>query len=291
MGLGLALGNTEVVGGAFLLFLTNFAAISFAAIVVFALLGFRPAHLEERWHGLPRSALISAGLVLMITVPLVLLTLRFVSEARLAREVQTVVRAELTFLPGAELIEVRLAQHPNNLEVDITARALRAPIYAEVVAFQNAVATRLQQAVALKLHIVPVMNLDPLIPPTFTPTSTQTLTPSPGPSATPTLTPTPLPTLPPTATPTASASATAINTATPTLTPSPTLLPGLVVNTNGSGVYLRDAPGGRPFKFLAQGTLVDVLSQRAVVRATLWLEVRVVDVSGWLPAQYLAMRP
>ena len=42
VGIGVAVGNLEVALGALLLFLTNLAAISFAGIMVFVLLGFRP---------------------------------------------------------------------------------------------------------------------------------------------------------------------------------------------------------------------------------------------------------
>ena len=42
MGIGIALANTSVALGAGLLFITNLASISFAGILVFAALGFRP---------------------------------------------------------------------------------------------------------------------------------------------------------------------------------------------------------------------------------------------------------
>ncbi len=44
VGIGLSLGDLDIAIGAGLLFLTNLAAISFAGIIVFAALGFRPAH-------------------------------------------------------------------------------------------------------------------------------------------------------------------------------------------------------------------------------------------------------
>jgi uncharacterized hydrophobic protein (TIGR00271 family) len=50
IGSGISLGNSNVILGAALLFFTNLAAISFAGILVFIALDFRPVHLENTWH-------------------------------------------------------------------------------------------------------------------------------------------------------------------------------------------------------------------------------------------------
>ncbi len=55
IGIGIAIQNSSVALGASLLFFTNLAAISFAGILVFAILGFRPRQLENTWHAIPRS--------------------------------------------------------------------------------------------------------------------------------------------------------------------------------------------------------------------------------------------
>jgi uncharacterized hydrophobic protein (TIGR00271 family) len=57
-GIGLATNHWEVAFGAILLFVTNLAAISFAGILVFVALGFKPRRREARWHHLPRSLLV-----------------------------------------------------------------------------------------------------------------------------------------------------------------------------------------------------------------------------------------
>ena len=95
VGLGVSLGQSEVWLGALLLFVTNAAAISFAGIAVFLMLGFRPWHVGSRSLGLPRDVFISAGLVLLVTIPVVYSTLQFVNQARSQRAIQAVVAEEV----------------------------------------------------------------------------------------------------------------------------------------------------------------------------------------------------
>lgn len=292
VGIGISLGRADVSLGALLLFLTNFAAISFAGIVVFALLGFRPIHLEDRWHGMPRSMLISAVLVLIITVPLVALTLRFVSEAQLARQVRAVVAAEIGTLPDAQLVEVNIDAEDSVLHLRITARTSRQPTYQQVVALQAEIAAQLQRVVALELVTVPIAKLDPLIPPTHTSTFT------PGPSATQTHTSTPTSTPTATSSATATTTLTATPTATPTNTPTPTAtftptpVLAYIANTAGIGTAMRDAPVGKIIGFLSESAPVQILYRRETVNQEEWIEVRdVVGRVGWVLARYLIIRP
>jgi uncharacterized hydrophobic protein (TIGR00271 family) len=210
VGLGFALRRPEVWGGALLLFFTNFVAISFAGIVVFALLGFRPLYNKTR-----HELYVSGALVLLVTIPLVALTTRFVNEARAARAIRDAITSELAALPDVQLVELSSTQEGDTLHLNVTVRTSRQPTYGEVVALQSAIARRLERTVALILIDVPTIKLNPLIPPTRTPTPTA------GPSPTPT--PTPTATTTPTATPTITPTPTA--TPTPTPSPSPTTSP------------------------------------------------------------------
>ncbi|HLB46810.1 MAG TPA: DUF389 domain-containing protein [Anaerolineales bacterium] len=285
VGIGVSLGSIEVAFGALLLFLTNFAAISFAGMVVFALLGFRPLHLEDRWHGVPRSVLVSASLVLLVTVPLVGLSLRFVGEGRLTRQVQDVVALEVSTLPDVQLVEIKYTTDDSVLRLRVTVRTSRPPNYQQVIALQTAIATRLQRPTALEFVAVPIAKLDPLIPPTHTPTPTL------GPSATPTATPIPpTATSSPTLTPTFTSTPTDTSTPTPTFTPTPVL--ASIADTGGAGIGLRDAPGGKIVGFLPEGAPVQILYRRETVNRVVWIEVRdVLDRTGWIPARFLVIRP
>jgi uncharacterized hydrophobic protein (TIGR00271 family) len=189
VGIGLSMGRIEIMSGAFLLFLTNLSAISFAGILAFAALGFRPLNLESTWHHLPRSLFVSALLVLIVTVPLVFLSIQSVRETNLQKQIRDLILAELSTLPQTQVVEIQ--QDPQNgvLNLKVTIQASKQPTYDQVVLLQESLATLLQRAVALQLIVVPTTRLDPLLPPTAT--LTATTEPSPIPTATPIPTVTP----------------------------------------------------------------------------------------------------
>jgi len=122
IGIGLSLGDAKVALGAGLLFFTNFAAISFGGILIFAGLGFRPIRPERTWHRIPRSLLISAGLVLLTAVPLEVLTMRIVEQAQELRQVRAVVAVEISVVPDTELVDVSIENGSSTLNLRITVR-------------------------------------------------------------------------------------------------------------------------------------------------------------------------
>jgi hypothetical protein len=130
--------------------------------------------------------------------------------------------------------------------------------------------------------------LDPLVPPTITPTFTPTLTPTPGPSLTPTITQTPMPTttLTPAATNTSNPTLTQTSSPTPTFTPTPVL--AYISTPGGSGINLRESPGGIIITYLP----VMILYRRETFNNREWIEVRnLLNQTGWVPAEYLIIRP
>jgi len=290
VGIGIALGNSQVALGAALLFLTNLAAISLAGIFVFAALGFRPQNIRDTWHRIPRSLFVSAGLVLVTAVPLVILTLRLVSQAQLLQDVREAVITEIAYLPDAQLVDVTIENGDDTLHLTITVRTSRQPDYSQVVELQKAIATRLQRTLTLQLIVVPTTKLDPLVPPTNTPTAT------PGPSLTPTptRTHTPVPTHTLTPTPTLTSTSTPTPTLTPTPTPTytPTPMLAFIANTGGAGVYLRESAAGKIIGSLPEGAAVRILYQREIVNDREWIEI--LDIygrTGWVQAVYLIIRP
>ena len=294
VGIGISLGNSSTVFGAGLLFFTNLAAISFAGILVFAALGFRPETLINKWNHIPRSLVISAALVLLTAIPLVFLTLRIVEQSHEIQEVRQVVVSELEIFPDAQLVDISIDNSDTTLNLRVTVRTSRQPTYQQVVELQRVIAARLQRTIAMQLIIIPTTKLDPLVPPTFTPTPTQTLTPTPGPSLTPTHTSTPTitATFTPAATDTATPTLTPTKTATasPTATPTPVL--AYISTPGGLGVYLRESPGGTIIVWLPDGAPVLILYQREMFNDRGWIEVRnVVNQTGWVPIDYVVIRP
>jgi uncharacterized membrane protein len=288
VGIGLSMSRIEVMSGAFLLFLTNLSAISFAGIVVFAALGFRPSQSENTWHHIPRSLFISASLVLIVTAPLVLLTIQSLRDSNLQKQIRDVIITELISVPDVQVIEILLDPQNGVLNLHVTIRASRQPTYSQVVRLQESLAELLQRAIALQLIVVPTTKLDPLLPPT------PTLTATPGPSPSPVPTSTPMPTLTPTKTPTSTPTITLTpsSTATATMTFTPTPLRAYILGTNGQGVALRSAPAGKIIGFLPEGAPVLILYHRALVDSAEWIEVQdLVGRTGWVLGRFLAIRP
>jgi uncharacterized hydrophobic protein (TIGR00271 family) len=293
IGIGIALAAQTVIIGASLLFLTNMAAITFAGILVFAWLGFRPLRNGNQVIGLPRSVLISALLVTAIAIPLVILSIRSFQESSLSKTIQNAVVQILDENPiDAHLVELQFeidqpidAQSPpesskRTLSIIVTVRTRQQLSYQNVVALQTALTEKLERPVALQVISIPYTKLDPLIPPTATTTATL------GPSTTSTITRTP--TAPPTLT--------ATNTSTPTdtATPTPTITPMLaqIIGTDGGGIYMRDEPNGRITYILPEGALVQITGERATTHITLWIKVRdLLGRTGWLPSQSLRIQP
>lgn len=287
-GICLAIGRVDLAMGALLLFLTNFASISFAGIAVFAALGFRPENGDNRWRGVPRPMITSAALVLAVTIPLLVLTLRFVSEGQLTQAVRNAVEVEIATLPDAQLVEIQMDTSNSTIHLNVTARASRQPTYQEVVAMQESIATQLQRPVALQLVVVPMTVLDPLIPPTLTPTPTA----GPTSTSTHTLTPTQTATPPPTQTPTPSPTPT--STPTPTPTPTATPIPARIDGTGGRGVFLRQTPGGDivPGVVISEGATIYLLYQQETLDGVDWVDVRDAQGrQGWVKKMFVVYTP
>ncbi len=288
VGIGFTLQQPDIYLGAVLLFLTNLTAISFASILVFASLGFRPAKANQRWHRIPRSMIISAILVLIVTIPLVLVTTEVVQRSQLQQKVRDAVQMEIVKLPNTRLVDLTMDTTDSVLQVDVTVRTLYQPTYQQVVALQEAVASYLQQPVALQLIVIPTTLLDPLVPPTFTPTITL------GPSPTATFLPTPTRTARLTQTPTAKPTETPTPTvtSTQTLTPTPTPVLAYIANTGGKGVYLRQEPAGKIVGGLPEGSPVLILYHRETVGNLEWVEVQdLLGRTGWIPITFLIIKP
>jgi len=295
VGIGLSLGRSDVSLGALLLFLTNLVTISFAGIAVFAALGFRPQLQPHAERGVGREIMISATLVLAVTVPLIVLSLGFVGQARLERAalnleqaVRQAVVLELAAIPQAQLADIEILPENSTIQLVVTVRTPRTLAHPEVITLQKNIATRLQRPIALKLIVVPMIRLDPLVPPTHTPT------PLPGPTGTPT--PPPLPPtathtpIPPTHTPTLTP--TPSSTPTPTVSNTPTPVLAYISNTGGLGVYLRDLPAGTIIGSLPERAPVQILYRRETALGLEWIEVRdALGRTAWVQAAYLILRP
>ncbi len=281
VGLGVALRDWKVGGGAALLFVTNMVAIVAAGGLMFIWLGFRPAPGD-----LSRTAVLRRGLwtvtvlLLLVTIPLTVLTRRSLAESRLNHRLERILEEEVGTLGGAELVrwEVTGSDEEGTIHLDLTVRTPGTIGYAEARALQEAVARDLGRPVALSLEQVPTTRLRAYVPPTPTPTGV----PTPAPTATPTPAPTATPRPSPTPTPRPS----------PTVTPRPTATPWVmrVQGVGAAGLRVRYAPGGIVVGHLAEGTPVLVLEGPVGAAGRRWYRIREPQsrLEGWVAADYLA---
>lgn len=223
VGIGLAIEDRGVWGGALLLFATNLAAIVFTAGMVFWVLGLGP---HRRRNGYPVGQA-AVGLVPIVLLGFTLfgLTARAVGEAREAESLwEASVAALADVLPGSDLTDLKRSSGPDGaVNLHLTVRTAIEPTLADAEAIQALIAQRRQKKIALVLVSVPAIVLDPARPlardvTVAIPTRPGTQEPTPSPTLTPTPqgeTPTP----------------TATHTPTPTPAPSPTSVPPAVGNS------------------------------------------------------------
>jgi len=269
VGIGVAMGRWDVAGGALLLFLTNAVTIAFAAMLVFFALGFAPR--IETGRRVPRALAISAVFTLILLVPLTLLSANFFRNAAENRQIDAVVKEEVSKF-DAELTDLQPLQDGETLHLTITLRVSRQLRYEDVTELQENVPLRLQRPVSIVVNQIVAAKLDPHIPPTLTITPTVTLTPTAA-------TFTPTATYTPTVTATYTPSPTPVP---PTPTPTPQLaqVPRNAVRT----LELVQQPGGPSIGRIRPGEFVTVLYGLQVFDGLVWWEVMDAEGRiGWLP--------
>ena len=281
IGVGIALGDWNIAGGALLMFITNGITIAASAMFIFWAMGFMPRR-KEGGARIPRTMQITFVLTVLLLAPLGWQSYQFVQDANLTREINELVLEEVGLL-GAELSVMDWHEEEEIYNINITILVsdnLAEFGYEESLQLQENIAGRLQETVALKVNKIFTNQLDPAIPPT--PTFVPTL----GPTFTPT------PTMfPPTITPTATSTATPTPTATPTKTPTPTptTVHAQLLNTYQTGIYLSLEPGGAEVGFLEKGSEVHILYGYEIFDGWVWVDV--IDTqgrTGWIPLFYLA---
>ncbi|HSJ54104.1 MAG TPA: DUF389 domain-containing protein [Anaerolineae bacterium] len=171
-GIGLALLQGEIAGGALLLFSTNLVAIVAAGGLVFLWLGFRPVPGQQsRARIFQRGVLGTGALLLAVTIPLGILTAQTVREAGLNRALDRAIRAEVAAMRGVELSGwEQLEDGGETVHLEVSVRSRRTVTHQEVVDLQERLAGEIQRPIALLLTVIPTTRLDPQTPPTPTPT-------------------------------------------------------------------------------------------------------------------------
>ncbi|HUI40558.1 MAG TPA: TIGR00341 family protein [Terriglobia bacterium] len=125
VGYGLSTHQAEVAGGAFLLFVTNLVSIIISAAVVFRLMGFRPHEEAEksRLNFVFRMGL-SAGILLVLSIPLLQTLRKGVSQLRMRAELTRAMNAVFE-TPHSSVSDLSFSQAGDGLRVRTTLRTTR----------------------------------------------------------------------------------------------------------------------------------------------------------------------
>ena len=275
VGVGIAMGRWDVAGGALLLFITNAVTIAFAAMLVFAAVGFTIK--REDGHIVPRALVVTAVFTFILLVPLTWLGVQFFRDANDNRLINEVVTQEVARF-DAELADFNVTNQEGTLHITLTIRTSEPLLYEDVNLMQKDIALRLQKPVSVVVNQIFAARLDPLVPPTLTITPTFTSTPTP-------VTSTPTSTYTPTSTPTVTPSKTPVP---PTSTATPSI--ARLTDTNGRILDLVQSPGGPSIGKLRNGDYITVLYGSEVFDGLVWLQVLDKDGRiGWIPQIYLSV--
>lgn len=291
--------------GALLLFMTNFVSISFAAALMFLILGYRPATARKERKKMQTRA-IRASIVLLILVSFLLAftTYELAQDQRELTRIREVAQEQVREQTDGKLSNLEIVTFEDGfLALELEVRSANAVPYFVVQDLQESIGGILSREgiideIALTMTVIRVTELDPLIAPTATPTSTasptMTFTPSstPLPTEIPTETPSATNTPEPTATfmPTATLTPSATPTLTPTMTFTPTPTPVTAVVTYPFGLNLRAEPSrvGEILNQLAENSVVIILDEQVEADGVLWQQIEVDGVVGWVSTEFLS---
>jgi len=159
IGFGIAFQSSPIIMGAILQFFTNFAAISFAAIVTFAILGFSPNTLKKE-NDLTRSVLVSAAMLLIVAVPLAILGWRSISSARLNSRASALIMENLPAETRPYLVDLSINSIKDMGEFEVTLQLVRDLTEVEARALRGALSDQLDIPITLKIITLPVMIIE-----------------------------------------------------------------------------------------------------------------------------------
>ena len=155
IGFGVAFQSTFIILGAALQFFTNFVAITFSAIVTFALLGFSPNKVKNS-KNLSRSVVVAATMMLVIAIPLAILSWNTISAARLNNRANTVIMENLPTSVQPQIVDLVITSVGNKKNLIVTLRMVRELTPSEALLLRNALADQVGNPITLQIVTLPM---------------------------------------------------------------------------------------------------------------------------------------
>ncbi len=158
VGLGLALGDARVAGGAFLLFAANIAAISLAGVIVFMLLGIRPQIRQpEAQEQISRRLIGFIILLVVIAIPLGIIMRGAIQDAAQEQAVREIL-TEYVEAEEGRLVSLEMERRKADLLVVATVHAIQPLDHETVEDLEALLSAHLDHLVQLEMIVLPVVR-------------------------------------------------------------------------------------------------------------------------------------
>jgi len=159
IGIGIAMWDANIAGGASLLFVTNLIAIAFAGAITLLMLGFRPTPGAEQKARLRVGLITSLVMLIAIMIPLAVVFLDTAHESQTFRVVETTLQNYAETNPSLRLVRFDVSEGGGEVSVDVTFNALNT--FSEDVAesLQKNLVQALDQPVTLHLVSIPAEDI------------------------------------------------------------------------------------------------------------------------------------
>jgi uncharacterized hydrophobic protein (TIGR00271 family) len=195
VGIGLALGNVSIAGGALLLFVANLSGIIVSSSVVFLLLGVRPPRRLERQQRLRRGLISSIISLLLVSIPLALFLASAVRQGAVESQVLNTVRQTVANWGDVELVDSEVVQNLREVTISGTLYTTQPITNADMQSLQSDLESEINRSVKVELFVVQGSRLGAESTPTDGGgTGGEGATPAPVPTPTPTSISIPTPT-------------------------------------------------------------------------------------------------
>ncbi|MCK4741384.1 MAG: DUF389 domain-containing protein, partial [Anaerolineales bacterium] len=162
IGIGIAMWDANIAGGASLLFITNLIAIAFAGAITLLLLGFRPTPGAEQKARLRVGLITSLVMLIAIMIPLAIVFIDTARESQTYQVVETILQYYEETNPGLDLVQFDVSESDGEVNVDVTFNAIIAFSEDMAESLRNDLVQALDRPVTL--HLVSIPAEDIIIP-------------------------------------------------------------------------------------------------------------------------------
>ena len=163
IGVGLAFLDPSIFLGAALLFATNLAAIAFAGIVTFAVLGFGPTSSSNK-TAISRSLRLSAIFIFGISILLAVFAWNSVKEAHIYSITRAAIIESTSEMTQNRLVDLNIMADGEVKKISAVIRTSRDLSYNEVQSLQTIISERIGSPVSLEIITVPMQIIEVLNP-------------------------------------------------------------------------------------------------------------------------------